>query len=154
MRSYISKDGYINLDHHWNIIMDKSSENVNLLDGKNYATWKVQVKMLLMKDELFSIVDGTEVAPTEQTVLRKFIARRDRASAILVLIINQNLLYIIGDPVDPKIVWEKLRDTYQKKSWANKLRLKRRLYNMKLRPNENLQQHLKDFIEIFDELAV
>ena len=125
MRSYISKDGYINLDHHWNIIMDKSSENVNLLDGKNYATWKVQVKMLLMKDELFSIVDGTEVAPTEQTVLRKFIARRDRASAILVLIINQNLLYIIGDPVDPKIVWEKLRDTYQKKSWANKLRLKR-----------------------------
>ena len=25
---------------------------------------------------------------------------------------------------------------------------------MKLRPNENIQQHHKDFIEIFDELAV
>ena len=97
-------------------MMDKSSANVNLLDGKNYATWKVQVKMLLMKDELFGIVDGTEVAPTEQTVLRKFIARRDRVLAILVLIINQNLLYIIGNPVDPKIVWQKLREAVTRSS--------------------------------------
>ena len=43
-----------------------------MLDGNNYATWEVQVKMLLMMDELFGIIDGTAVAPTEQTVLRKF----------------------------------------------------------------------------------
>ena len=136
--------------------MDKSTVNVTALEGNNYATWKIQVKMLLMKENLYGIVEGKEAAPaaTDEKGLKDFNARRDRALAIIVLSISAKLLYIIGDPDDPKKVWEKLRDTYQKKSWANKLRLKRRLYNMKLKPSESLQQHLKNFIEIFDELAV
>ena len=38
--------------------------NLVPLNEKNYPTWKVQVKMHLMKDELLGIVEGTETFPT------------------------------------------------------------------------------------------
>lgn len=39
--------------------------------------------------------------------------------------------YLVGDPMDPQVVWRKLADQFQKKSWANKLELKRKLFSMK-----------------------
>jgi len=37
--------------------------SVIVLNGVNYPTWKVQCRMALMKDGLWNIVNGTEVAP-------------------------------------------------------------------------------------------
>ena len=39
------------------------------LNGSNYPTWKLQCKMALMKDGLWTIVDKTETSPDnpEQT---------------------------------------------------------------------------------------
>ena len=126
------------------------------LNVKNYATWKVQVKMYLIKDDLFGIVDRTEVAPssTDTAAAHKFELRKDKALATIVLAVEPKLLYLIGDPKDPKEVWQKLQDTFQKKSWANRFRLKRKLYSLKLKPGDDLQVHFKTFVEIFEELAV
>ena len=124
------------------------------LTDKNYATWRVQMKMSLIRDDLFNIVNGTEVSPTEVSAQIKFNRRRDRALAMIVLSIEPKLLYLIGDPTDPHVVWDKLSSIFQAKSWSNKLRLKRSLYNLRLEPTGNLQEHLKHLIEIFDELAV
>ena len=112
--------------------------------------------MYLMKDDLFRLVDGSETPPpsADTGAIRKYNSRRDKALALIVLAIEPKLLYLIGDPTDPADLWIKLKDTFQKKTWANKLRLKRKLYNMKLKPGESLQLHLKSFIELFDELAV
>ena len=126
------------------------------LTERNYPTWKIQIKMYLMRENLFRLVDGSETAPPSTDVddYQKYCLRRDKALATIVLAIDPKLLYLIGDPTDPAVVWQKLQDTFQKKTWANKLRLKRRLYNMKLKPGDSLQLHLKNFIELFEELAV
>ena len=81
-----------------------------------------------MKEGLWRIVDGTEVDPGEgQAEARKrFVSRRDRALAIVVLSVEPSLLYMIGDPEDPVAVWKKLVDQFQKKTWANKLELQRK----------------------------
>jgi hypothetical protein len=34
------------------------------LNGQNYGTWKVEIKMALLKDGLWGIVQGSEVALT------------------------------------------------------------------------------------------
>ena len=36
------------------------------LNQTNYPTWKVQCRIALMKEGLWSIVDGTETAPPEK----------------------------------------------------------------------------------------
>ena len=101
--------------------MDRPSTIVPLSDG-NYATWKIQMKMYLVRDGLFKIVDGSETAPVARGTVQpseadilKFINRQDKALANIVLNIDLKLLYLIPDPKDPALVWRQLQDNFQKK---------------------------------------
>ena len=49
------------------------------LNGSNYPTWKIQCQMVLMRDGLWSIVNGSETTPADNTTDRypKFVTRRD-----------------------------------------------------------------------------
>ena len=60
------------------------------LTEKNYPTWKVQVKMYLMKEDLFRLVDGSESPPSsaDAGAVRKYNLRRDKALATIVLAID------------------------------------------------------------------
>ena len=124
------------------------------LEGSNYATWKIQCRMALIKDDLWSIVDGTETAPTEADKLIKFRVRKNKALALIVLAVSPKLLYLLGDPDDPREVWTKLANQFQKKSWSNKLQLRRKLYSLRLKDGGSVQDHVKTMTEIFDELSI
>lgn len=129
--------------------------NIVPLKGANYATWKIQCKMALIKDNLWNIVNESETVPPDANAYySKYTARKDRALATIVLSIDPSLLYIIGDPVDPTIVWKKLADQFQKKTWANKLALRRRLFSLRLKEGNPVQNHIKTLMEIFEELCV
>ena len=126
------------------------------LNGINFPTWKIQCRMALMKHGLWGIVNDTEAPPDQENEVawRKYLDKRDRALATIVLAVEPSLLYLLGDPQDPVEVWEKLCDQFQKKTWANKLSLRRKLYGLKLRDSEPVQEHIKAMTEIFEELAV
>ena len=126
------------------------------LNSSNYPTWKVQCQMALMKDGLWGIVSGTKTTPEEREAERfaKYIARRDKALAIIVLSIEPSLLYLIGDPKEPITVWTKLGDQFQKKTWANKFELRRKLYSLRLKDGDSVQEHVKEMTEIFNGLSV
>ena len=81
-------------------------------------------------------------------------ARRDRTLPIIVLSVEPSLLYLIGDPEDPIIIWQKLADQFQKKTWANKLELWRKHYALRLRDGDSVQEHIKAMAEVFDALSV
>ena len=85
---------------------------------------------------------------------RKFIARRDRALAIIVLAVDPSLLYLLGDPEDPKAVLKKLEEQLQPKTWSNKLQLRRKLYTLKIKEGGSVNEHIKTMSEIFERLAV
>ena len=75
----------------------------------------------LMEQKLFLIFR------TEMGLHAKNLSCKDCALATIVLSLEPLLLYLIGDPDDPGVVWKKLADQFQKKTWANKLALRRRL---------------------------
>lgn len=112
--------------------------------------------MALIKDGLWGIVSGTEAAPGAENAeaLRKYVARRDRALALVVLAVEPSLLYLLGDPVDPSTVWKKLEEQFQRKTWANKLHLRRKLFSLKLKEGASVNEHVKVMTEVFEELAV
>ena len=79
------------------------------LNGSNYATWKVQCRMALIKEGLWSIVNRTELISDDATREQKakFQLRKDQALATIVLSVEPKWLYILGsDPSDPIEVWE------------------------------------------------
>ncbi len=118
--------------------------------GPNYP----MCRMVLVREGLWTIVKGTEEAPTEADKLAKFNAHRDRALALIVLSVDPTILYLLGDPTDPAAVWEKLACQFQKKSWANKLYLRKKLYSLILKEGDSVQHHIRKLTEIFEELAV
>ena len=70
------------------------------LNGENYPTWKLQCKMALVREGLWGIVSGTEECPDRETdadKYTKYVGRRDRALATIVLAIDPSLLYLLGD---------------------------------------------------------
>ena len=92
------------------------SVSVVPLNSSNYATWKIQCRMTLIKKGLWNIVNGTEVGPGEDASVEtrtKFATRRDRALATIVLSVETSLLYLLSDPEDPVVVWKKLEAQFQ-----------------------------------------
>ena len=112
--------------------------------------------MALMRDGLWGIVNETEIAPEggDADQRAKFLCKRDRALATIVLAVEPSLLYLIGDPKNPVEVWKKLQDQFQKKSWANRLALRRQLHSLRLKDGESVQEHIKVMTELFSELAI
>ena len=95
--------------------METKLINLEPLNGINYATWKVQCKMALIREGVWNIVNGTEIVPdsrTEMGLHAKYLSRKDHALATIVLSLEPSLLYLIGDPDDPGVVWKKLADQF------------------------------------------
>lgn len=127
------------------------------LTGPNYATWKVQCTMALKKEGVWGVVSGTEAAPAEDAddkVKERYAARRDKALATIVLSVDTLLLYLLGNPDNPLSVWRKLEEQFQKKSWVNRLNLRRKLHSLKLKDGESVQEHVKTMVETFNELSI
>ena len=88
----------------------KSVSVVPLKEG-NYATWKLQCQMALMKEDLWGIINKTENPPgvdANTATVTKYRAKKDRALATIVLSIDPSLLYLLGKPENP--IWEKLEN--------------------------------------------
>ena len=74
--------------------------------------------------------------------------------AMMVLSVDPTLLYLLGDPEDLVTVWKKLSDQFQKKTWANKLELRKRLYSLRLKEGDSIHEHICRMTEVFEELTV
>ena len=109
--------------------------------------------MALMKDDLWRLVCGEENVPTDNGQLARYTTRKHKALAVIVLSIDPSLLYIVGEADDPILVWEKLQNQFEKKSWSNKLYLRRKLHTIRLVDGGSVQDHIKQMMDIFDELA-
>ena len=111
--------------------------------------------MSLLCDGLWEIVSKTETPPKTGTEHHaKFITRQDPALATIAFFFDPSLLYLLGDPTDPAAVWDKLSSQFQRKTWANRLALRRRLHSLKLKEAQSVQEHVKNMTEIFNELAI
>lgn len=59
-----------------------------------------------------------------------------------------------GDPEDPSDVWQKLESQFQKRTWANKLQMRPKLFSLRLKEGDSVQEHIKAVTETFDGLSV
>ena len=68
--------------------------------------------------------------------------------------LNTSLLYLVGDTEDPVVVWKKLADQFEKKTWATRLDLRLKLHSLRLKDGDSVQEHIKIMTELFDALSV
>ena len=64
------------------------------LNGDNYPAWKLQLRMALIRDDLWDIVNGSEKAPTGEAATadatKKFTTRSNKALSMIVLSLEES----------------------------------------------------------------
>ena len=79
------------------------------LSGKNYQSWKYNIKLVLMERGLWGFVEGTETAPgstATATVRNAYRLRSDKAYSLIALSVDKSLQVHISSTTDPRAAWE------------------------------------------------
>lgn len=142
--------------------MSSTTSELIKLNGDNYSSWKLPLRMALIRDDLWEITNGSEKAPGGDASAedkKKFKSRNNKALSMVVLSTKPELHYLVGrEPEDPAVVWKNLADHFQRKTWGNCYELWKRLFNMPrmkgIRDGGSANEHSKTLQEIFDSLAV
>lgn len=130
--------------------------NIEKLREGNYATWKFQVKHLLISKGYFGIVSGSEKKPasTAQAAEKEgYKTRSEKAFATLVLAVSSEMVYLISGCETANEAWGKLEKHFERDTLSNKLYLKKRYFRSEMLEGESITNHLKNMKEITDRLS-
>jgi hypothetical protein len=135
--------------------------NIEKLTENNYELWKVHMKSVLVYNDLWQYVDGTEVKPRENA--HDWIKKDSKALALINLSISHSQLNYVKKAETSKGAWDCLKGIFESKGPVRKATLYKQLLRMKKKANVTITQHVNDFtskagqleeagIEIPDEL--
>src|SRR5271156_5663449 len=147
------------------------------LNDGNYATWAFDVKYQFLKEKLWGLVSGTEVAPTPpaqsgvdetstststsnvaaQTAYQTALTERtDKANAAYLIFVTTILGRLQGpvrQATSPADAWNRLRDLYAPSGLQRRFALSRQLYSLHKEPSVSMQQHEIAYDAIIEDLA-
>ena len=129
--------------------------SIDKLDGNNYATWKFQMKHLLLAKGLWEHGEGTaniDDATTAQP-RAEFVQKSQKAFSTIVLAISTNQLYLVTSCDGPHEAWEASRTNFERGTLANKLLLKKQYFRTEMKSGTSVELHLKHMKELADKLA-
>ena len=157
-----SKFGWFNYMVLFNLIISDMSSGtveskfvIDKLTGANYGVWSMKVKMMLMKDGLWGLIDGTDVleGPPNQPELSAYSRKVAKAIATIGLSVDDSFLLMIGDKETPKAMWDALKEHFQSDSLANELFLRRKFYQSRMSNGVDVQSHINSLRDIQRQLA-
>lgn len=124
--------------------------SVEKLNNTNYGTWKFEMKMLLIKEDLWSLVcDGV---PDVQT--KTWLKGNNKALATISLGVEKTQFPLIMQCVYALDAWNKLQDHHVQKSIVSKVSLLKKIFAKKFQPGENMDAHLLELEQLFESLEV
>ena len=106
------------------------------------------MELLLVKENLWTMV--TDVVPAERN--NDWTERNNKAKAIIGLSLEDNQLQHVRKLETAKGYWDALKQIHEKSSLSGKVSLLRRLCQLKMQEDGNLETHLNTFFEICDRL--
>ena len=68
--------------------------------------------------------------------------------------VSDSVLLNVSGEATVKALWDKLGTLYQSKSLVNKLFLRKKLYNLRMKDRDSVTEHLNAFNIVFDEIVL
>ncbi|UYV77695.1 K02A2.6-like, partial [Cordylochernes scorpioides] len=135
---------------------NESLTKITNINGLNYSSWSFQIKLILMDNDLWSIVDPGEVKPEGGDVglINKFNTRQNKALAKICLSIGEEQQNHIRHLNSPKEVCDELQRLYAPRDSKHRiLQLRRKLYSQKFCQHANMDAYLGSINLIVSELT-
>ena len=135
--------------------MSFTSANIEKLHATNFYTWKFKIRLILLREEVWSVVDGTEKAPVEGSAdnakaqIDAWRKKDEKAYTSICLSISDSELPHIRACTSAAEVWKTLNDTYESSDLARKLYLRRKFFTAQMQDGDSMQ----DLFNRVDELA-
>jgi hypothetical protein len=118
-------------------------------DGKiSFAIWQIQMKTVLTQ---LCVRKALQPRPANMAD-DKWEDLDEKALSVLQLSLSLEVLHVVMNAKSMAELWKKLEELYMTKSLANKLRLKERLYTIRMAEGTSIQSHLNEFNSICVDL--
>ena len=128
---------------------------IEYLNGKNYQTWKYNIKLVLIERGLYSFIKGTEAQPAEtatEHVKSAYQLRSDKAYSLIALSVEKNLQIHISTTTTPLGAWEILRKQFEFVSITQIVRLNRRFYAATMKADGDIMEHITYMTSLAEQL--
>lgn len=125
------------------------------LDGQNYGDWLFILESIIMGDDRYDIVIGTEVQNSvASSKVRHDFEKSDRkAWAYTWLSVKKNQIPLIKEAKTSKEAWDAFKKKYETPSRCRKMMLKAQVHSIKMIERSKINSHLSAVREIIDQLA-
>lgn len=129
------------------------------LNRDNYDTWKIHMEAMLIKNDEWDFVNGTNVKPetvegdeANATAIRTWCKSDSKAKSDIILSIGASELKIIKGCETSRQVWVKLLNTYQSQGPARKATLLKQLMLHRMDEGGDVREHIARFFDAVDKL--
>ena len=123
------------------------------LNGKNYQSWKYNIKLVLMERGYWSFIAGNEEVPPETaTADVRNAYRTNKAYSLIALSVEKNLQVHISTTTDPKVAWDTLKNQFECVSNAQDERLNRKFYAATMSEGTDILEHLTHMTSLAKQL--
>ncbi|KAF1328946.1 Gag-pol polyprotein, partial [Globisporangium splendens] len=131
-----------------------STARINKFDGTNFHAWKFKMQMVLEERDLWEVVSGEVKFEHCATELDQAVFKRKarKAMVIICLAIEDSQLPLVRSASGAHDAWSKLGDHFEKKSLANKLFLRRRLFTAMMEEGDNVLAHINKVKTLAEQL--
>lgn len=134
-----------------------STVRIETLNKENYDTWKMQMEALLIKNDAWEFVSGSNLMPTGETAtptsIKEWKNADNKAKSDLILSIHPSELKQVKGCITSNEVWLKLQTIYQSKGPARKATLLKQLLLQKMEDDEDIREYVRRFFDIIDKLG-
>lgn len=125
------------------------------LTSTNYASWSIMIEMLLIRSELWSVVDGSEASPVESDVadLTAWKLKDSKARSDILLHCGEKQIITLRPLKTSKEIWDRLKQLYEKSNKASQVDVHKRLCHMSMTPTQDVPRFLENSQATLQEAA-
>ncbi|KAL3623657.1 hypothetical protein CASFOL_032473 [Castilleja foliolosa] len=119
--------------------------------GENdFTLWRIKMKALMVHQGIAAALDATALSTIEDDGARA--EMQSKAHSVLILSLGDEVLREVSDESTALAIWEKLEQIYMKKSLANRLYLKKKLYTLQMESGKEIRKHMDEYNKILLDL--
>jgi hypothetical protein len=120
-----------------------SKMEIEKFNGKSFELWKLKMEDLLVDRDQWIVVDPG-IAPT-RTSADDWKNLYQKAKSTIRLCLSDSVFLNVSEEATTKDLWDNLGKLYQSKSLVNKLFMRKKVYNPRMRYGDSVEEHLNAF---------
>ena len=128
---------------------DEIRATVTKLNNANYAIWKMKMELILIKEDLWEVIEGP--AKKDNPL---WVKRDGQAKACIGLMVEDDQLYHLKEADTAKKCWDNLKNHYEKPSLSTRVFVMKTICKMQLQEDEKMESHINDMMRYIEQLNI